>query len=620
MPKTCPICGTTYPDTSLFCPADGTTLRSDGSDTDLIGTVIADRYLISKLLGEGGMGRVYLASHLRLPQQAAIKVLHPSMVQDSAAVARFNREASNAAKIEHDRVARVFDFGETKNGLVYLAMEFVPGQTLRSILEEQPKLSPARVANLIYQVAEGLDAAHRMNIVHRDLKPDNIMVITDENGIDRAKVVDFGIAKAVNEAAQRTQLTQAGSVIGTPEFMSPEQVFGEALDARSDVYALALVGYQMFTGLLPFDSSTPERSLTARIVSDPRTLADAAPEVQWPVALQEAFNRALAREPDARTASALDFGDAVVAATEAWIGASVLRTRTPLSNPALLTAANATPMSSGAVPMMTSGAVPPIPWGAKSAGTSGVGAVASAPTAAAVRPTAAPAASATAAVGDVVLAKPKAGVPKGALLGGIGVVGIAAVAIFMLKGGASGTPTDSPAVPVPPGTEAAATGAGKGAASGAANGKGTPQANTRADGSRATVVGMQPAPATAGAAPVAGGAAASVPAAPADDPGSVQAAKATLDQVKKALGDADEADAPAVGRSSIPQLQQALAHLATASDSTWAYIYLVNAYGMANDPGRACSPLREARRLAKSDAQLKAVFGLVNSGAFTCAP
>ena len=346
MPKTCPNCAKTYPDTSLFCPADGTTLCSDGSDTDLIGTVIADRYLVSKLLGEGGMGRVYLASHLRLPQQAAIKVLHPSMVQDSAAVQRFNREASNAAKIEHDRVARVFDFGETKNGLVYLAMEFVPGQTLRAILEEQPKLPPARAANLIYQVAEGLDAAHRMSIVHRDLKPDNIMVITDDNGIDRAKVVDFGIAKAVDATSgQRTQLTQAGAVIGTPEFMSPEQVFGEALDARSDVYALALVGYQMLTGLLPFDSSTPERSLTARIVSDPRTLADAAPEVQWPIALQEAFTRALAREPDARTASALDFGDAVVAATEAWIGTSVLRTRTPLSSPALLMAANATPLS-----------------------------------------------------------------------------------------------------------------------------------------------------------------------------------------------------------------------------------------------------------------------------------
>ena len=416
MPKTCPNCAKTYPDTSLFCPADGTTLCSDGSDTDLIGTVIADRYLVSKLLGEGGMGRVYLASHLRLPQQAAIKVLHPSMVQDSAAVQRFNREASNAAKIEHDRVARVFDFGETKNGLFYLAMEFVPGQTLRAILEEQPKLPPARAANLIYQVAEGLDAAHRMSIVHRDLKPDNIMVITDDNGIDRAKVVDFGIAKAVDATSgQRTQLTQAGAVIGTPEFMSPEQVFGEALDARSDVYALALVGYQMLTGLLPFDSSTPERSLTARIVSDPRTLADAAPEVQWPTALQEAFTRALAREPDARTASALDFGDAVVAATEAWIGTSVLRTRTPLSSPALLMAANATPLSSAAVPTieMTQAS-------AVKATISGL--ATTIPAGKLVVDGSAPTQTVNAAVSEPATVKAKGGTSKGALFGGIAAV------------------------------------------------------------------------------------------------------------------------------------------------------------------------------------------------------
>jgi serine/threonine-protein kinase len=216
------------------------------------------------------------------------------MVKDPAAVARFNREAANAARIEHDRVARVFDFGETEDGLVYLAMEFVPGRTLGSILEETPTLSPIRVANLIFQVAEGLDAAHRMSIIHRDLKPDNIMVVTDESGIDRAKGVDFGIAKAVDETpGQRTQLTQAGTAIGTPQFMSPEQVFGEQLDARSDVYALALVAYQLLTGELPFDSSTPERSLTARIVSNPRTLADAAASTAWPAALQEAFDRAL---------------------------------------------------------------------------------------------------------------------------------------------------------------------------------------------------------------------------------------------------------------------------------------------------------------------------------------
>lgn len=607
MPKTCPICATTYPDTSLFCPADGTTLRSDGSDTDLIGTVIADRYLISKLLGEGGMGRVYLADHIRLPQRAAIKVLHPSMVQDSGAVQRFNREASNAAKIEHDRVARVFDFGETKNGLVYLAMEFVPGQTLRSILEEQPRLSPARAANLIYQVAEGLDAAHRMSIVHRDLKPDNIMVITDEAGIDRAKVVDFGIAKAVDATSgQRTQLTQAGSVIGTPEFMSPEQVFGETLDARSDVYALALVGYQMLTGLLPFDSSTPERSLTARIVSDPRTLAEAAPEVQWPAALQEAFNRALAREPDARTGSALDFGDAVVAATEAWIGASVLRTRTPLSNPALLTAANATPLSSAAVPTVEM--TPPSPAKPVAAATAPAPKPAAAP----------PAATPTAVVGDVVVAKSNTGASKGMLFGGIAVIAVAAAAIFMLKGSPSTGPADAPAVPTPPSTEGApaATIGGSGAAK-LSNGKGAQPGQGATDGNRSTASGTQSAATGAPAVPTNAVATPPAAAGPAED------TRQLFDSVKKALSAAtDESDAVAarVGRDAVPVLQRLLTRQASASDSTWVYLNLVYAHLLSSDAARACLPYREAKRLAKSGQQLQAVADLSNSGALTCAP
>ena len=338
MPKTCTSCGTTYPDSMVFCPSDGTSLRLDESGGDLIGTVIADRYLVNKLLGEGGMGKVYLAQHVRLPQQAAIKVLHHDMVKDAGAVARFNREAANAARIEHDRVARVFDFGETSEGLVYIAMEFVPGKTLREVLDVSPRLPPARAANLVYQVAEGLEAAHRLSIVHRDLKPDNILVITDEGGSDRCKVVDFGIAKLTN--GSETQLTQVGMLVGTPEFMSPEQVLGEQLDGRSDVYALALVAFEMFTGELSFEGNTPERKLTARLIHDPRTLAEAAPDVQWPPALQAAFDHALVREPDGRTDTALEFADEIVNAVETWTGASVLRARTPMSTTAILTAAN----------------------------------------------------------------------------------------------------------------------------------------------------------------------------------------------------------------------------------------------------------------------------------------
>ena len=338
MPKTCTSCNTTYPDTMVFCPTDGTSLRMDELGGDLIGSVIADRYLVGKLLGEGGMGKVYLATHVRLPQKAAIKVLHLDMVKDAGAVARFNREAANAARIEHDRVARVFDFGETSDGLVYIAMEFVPGKTLRDVLDDDGRMTPVRAANIVYQVAEGLDAAHKLSIVHRDLKPDNILVITDDSGVDRCKVVDFGIAKKTNDTG--TQLTQMGMLVGTPDYMSPEQVLGEQLDGRSDVYALALVAYEMFSGAVAFEGATPERKLTARLIQDPRPLSDVAPEVEWPAALQAAFDHALVREPEGRTPSALEFGDAIVNAVEAWTGLSVLRARTPMSTPAIVSAAN----------------------------------------------------------------------------------------------------------------------------------------------------------------------------------------------------------------------------------------------------------------------------------------
>jgi len=605
MSKTCPNCGTTYPDSNAFCTNDGTTLLSDESSSDLIGSVIADRYRVKKLLGEGGMGRVYLAEHVRLPQQAAIKVLHPSMVQDAAARSRFVREAENAARIEHDRVARVFDFGSTSDGLVYMAMEFVPGRTLRSILEEQPRLAPARAANIIYQVAEGLDAAHRMTIVHRDLKPDNIMLITDESGVDRAKVVDFGIAKSLNQSG--TQLTQAGSVIGTPEFMSPEQVFGEPLDARSDVYALALVGFQLFTGLLPFDSSTPERSLTARIVSDPRTLAESIPEVAWPDALQRAYTLALAREPDARTATALEFADAVVAATEAWIGTPVLRTRTPLSSVAL-------GGSNTAARALATPGVPTVQWSPE-APKSAVDAMSIAGGSSAVAGAATAQPNASSAV------KPSAGSSKG-IFAVVGVLLVAgAIGYVALRGGSAsaptptstaenGTTTSAPSNPSP--NAAAPAGSPQQASPGAATG----------NGGTTGVASSNAPPASAGV-PVPPGLSGSKgepqPAGPsAGDLTAADDAKRLVSSLQKAMIDADSDTEAKVARAAIPQLQQALTKLATGSDSTWAYIALANAYGLSGEPERVCVPLRSAKRLAKSEQQLVAVTNLQN--AVTCAP
>ena len=342
MPKVCPVCDTVYPDANAFCPVDGTTLHVVDLDGGLIGSVIADRYLVTDLLGEGGMGKVYLARHVRLPQQAAIKVLRPEMVRDPAAVARFNREASNASRIDDENVARVYDFGEATGGTVYLAMEYVNGRTLRDMIEEEGAIDPRRTADLVEQIARGLDAAHRLKIIHRDLKPDNVMVVSGPDGREKVKVVDFGIAKAFGAADGG--LTKTGFVVGTPEFMSPEQLLGGALDARSDVYALALLAFQCLTAALPFGGDTPEKSMTARLTSVPSPLAEVSGKA-WPEPVQAAFDAALSRDVEKRPASAGEFARNLKTAIEAWTVSPGMR-----DSASNLTPQRVTPAVSPAVP------------------------------------------------------------------------------------------------------------------------------------------------------------------------------------------------------------------------------------------------------------------------------
>ena len=192
--RVCPVCSTEYADDVKFCPRDGQTLRSVNPGADLVGQVVADRYHVMKKLGEGGMGRVYLAEHVKMGRRSAIKVMNPSMVHDPDAVARFNREASNASRINHPNVCAIYDFGDTADGLVFLAMEFSEGEPLTDLLIREPVLPIARATNIFLQTAEALQAAHELGIVHRDLKPDNIMLTKGRGGSDAVKVVDFGIA------------------------------------------------------------------------------------------------------------------------------------------------------------------------------------------------------------------------------------------------------------------------------------------------------------------------------------------------------------------------------------------------------------------------------------------
>jgi serine/threonine-protein kinase len=596
MSKICPVCGNTYSDANAFCPADGTTLRAAEVTADLIGSVVADRYLVTDLLGEGGMGKVYLARHVRLPQQAAIKVLRPSMLKDAAAVARFTREAASASRIDHDRVARVYDFGETSDGTVYLAMEYVPGRSLKKLLTDTGALEPRRAAMLVRQIAEGMDAAHRLGIVHRDLKPDNVMIVEDGDGSERVKVVDFGIAKALGAEEGGAGLTQAGYVVGTPEFMSPEQLLGGNVDARSDVYALAIIAYQCLTGGFPFDTTTPERVMTARLTEAPRTLSWAQPAMAWPQEVQAVLDAGLSRDVEGRPASAGTFARALSTAIEHWRPAAPgMR---PLVTPALGAPAVEAPPAPAAASAPSSAPVPPAP----AAG----GAVSARPS---VPAASTPAAAAAGAGGG---AAPSGGRRRGGLLaiaGGVLTVGAVAAVLYSQRGGGAepaasvaGAPpqiTDSAAAAPAPNQIAAATPPATPTA--------TPGGTLPAPSTSTPV-----APAPSGSAAPAGGAPAAPPVTRPAPPrpaggasGDAVAARRTFDSVSAAL-DPERTD-EASARAAVPVLRALLPRLTTADDSTWAHIRLLEAQALSGNESGACTSLRAAKRTARSSEQREAV-------------
>jgi len=331
MPKICLMCGKSFPDTTTFCPTDGSALRAAVQGDDLIGELVAERYLITDLISQGGMGAVYLASDVRLPQQFAIKVLKQQQTQDPSLIQRFRQEAEAVCRINHDRVARVFDFGFMADDRAYIVMEYVAGKTLRHVVEARGPLDPLDAAKIMVMAAEGIDAAHRLGIVHRDLKPENVMILDDPGGGVRVKVLDFGIAKLKGNDAEQGY-TQPGFVIGTPAWMSPEQLLGEPLDPRSDVYALGLVAFSLLTGERAFTGSNEQAEMMARISVPPRSLADVRPDVAWPNELLRLFERTLSRTPGDRPATAGQFAHAMM---NAVAGTARARGTTPLSSASL---------------------------------------------------------------------------------------------------------------------------------------------------------------------------------------------------------------------------------------------------------------------------------------------
>lgn len=309
--NTCPRCGDQFEKDVAFCPNDGARLTAARSDSDLIGTIVADRYRITETIGGGGMGQVYKAEHIRMKRQCAIKVLRANLAGDPEATQRFQREAENASQLSHPNVAQIYDFGEHE-GLVYLAMEFIAGESLANMLSRQTAIHPDIAADIISQSAAALEAAHQRHVLHRDVKPDNIMLAKSADGTFQVKLVDFGIARAMTSNEQR--VTRTGLVIGTPEFMSPEQIAGEELDPRSDLYALALVAFQCLTGKGAFPATSSKQNLIMRLTSRPRTLAEVRDDMTWPEALQGVFDHALAPDPAERYESIGIFAEELSAA------------------------------------------------------------------------------------------------------------------------------------------------------------------------------------------------------------------------------------------------------------------------------------------------------------------
>jgi serine/threonine-protein kinase len=228
-----------------------------GGPASLVGVTLSARYLIEKLIGEGGMGAVYQAQHTHMRKRVAVKVLHPEMSRMSEVVARFEREAMAAAHIDHPNVAAATDFGKLEDGSFFLVLEYVEGKSLREAIAEG-RLELGRVLHITRQIASALGRAHALGIVHRDLKPENVMLVTREGDSDFVKVLDFGIAKVpvgtIGESKVPGQaLTQLGMVYGTPEYMAPEQALGQDVDQRADLYALGVIAFEMLTGNRPFE-------------------------------------------------------------------------------------------------------------------------------------------------------------------------------------------------------------------------------------------------------------------------------------------------------------------------------------------------------------------------------
>ena len=275
------------------------------------GTVLADRYEIEALLGEGGMSRVYVGRHLRIDRKVAIKVLAPEVAQDEKTVVRFLREARASSRIAHENVVAVTDFGELDSGLPFMVMEFLEGESLSETVVAEAPMPWTRVQPMLLQMLAALSAAHEKGVIHRDMKPANCFRLNRMGSLDFIKVFDFGIAKLRDDATGVT-LTRQGAVVGTPDYMAPEQCRGKAVDLRADLYAVAVIAFEMLTGRVPFVGRRPTDIMHAHVYQEAPLMRDLLENLDAPAGVQGIVQRGMAKDPNDRFETAEAFAQAII--------------------------------------------------------------------------------------------------------------------------------------------------------------------------------------------------------------------------------------------------------------------------------------------------------------------
>jgi serine/threonine protein kinase len=315
--KYCATCKTVYPADFQCCPKDGSALSS--SSELLPGMVIRDKYQILEQIGSGGMATVYKVRHLPFNEIRAIKLINSQLADGDQFSKRLRSEAVIARKLQHPNAVHVDDLDRTEDGRPFIVMEYVEGQNLRTVIRQDGPLPTLRALHIAAQAVSALAAAHKLGIIHRDIKPDNIHLISLPDGSDFVKVLDFGIAKFTQDLSSSALLTGSGLVVGTPQYVSPEQAMGKhsgELDGRSDLYTLGIVLYEMLTGRLPFDSDTPVGLLVHHLHTTPVPPEELRPDLGIPHSVSEMLMKALEKNPAQRFRNADEMLDAITSVEE----------------------------------------------------------------------------------------------------------------------------------------------------------------------------------------------------------------------------------------------------------------------------------------------------------------